>query len=130
MISDCYPEIKTRDSLILINIGDFGGQEQILSAEKMHHFASFVVCIVLVVIVQGTNPNESGQHQGTVESVRGLLENVLKRLERLEKKVKEHSTLLDDCCDKTKGKTVFDHLYLFFTALPQVENNSLRLSCR
>lgn len=112
MISDCYPGRKTCDSLILINIGDFSGQKRILSAEKMHHFASYVLCIVLVVIVQGTEPTQSDQQQGAVNSACGPMENVLKRLERLEKKVKEHSTILGDCCDKTKGKTVFDHLYL------------------
>ena len=54
----------------------------------------FFVCAFLVVNNQGAKQNLSSQHRCTVNSVCGVLENVLQRQDRLEKKVKEHSVAL------------------------------------
>ena len=80
----------------------------------MQHFARFIVCIFLLVNVHDATPIVSSQRRCTVSSVCGVLENVLKRQDRLEKKVKEHSAILGGAPERcnSEGKIVSDNLCL------------------
>ena len=86
---------------------------QSLCAENMRYFAVFAVCAFLVVNVHGTQQNVSSQDRCTVDSVCGILENVLKTQDRLEKDVKEvHRALLGGgTCNE--GMKVFSIIIFF-----------------
>ena len=63
----------------------------------MQYSAVFVVFVFLVVNVHGTKPTVSSQDRCTVDSVCGILQNVLKTQDRLEKNVKEvHRVILGE----------------------------------
>ena len=68
----------------------------------MEHFASFIVCNLLLLNVYGSEGSSTSQQQCSVRNVCNLLDNVSNRQDRLEKKVKEHSAILGGHCDEGK----------------------------
>ena len=76
--------------------------------QNMEHFASFIVCTLLLLNVYGTEGSLTSQQQCSLRSVCTLLDNVSNRQDRLEKKVKEHSAILGGRCNEGK---VFSGLY-------------------
>jgi len=76
----------------------------------MEHFASFIVCTLLLLNVYGTEGSLTSQQQCSVRNVCNLLDNVSNRQDHLEKKVKEHSAILCGRCDEGK---VNEHLPIF-----------------
>ena len=79
----------------------------------MEHFASFIVCTLLLLNVYGTEGSSKSQQQCSVRNVCNLLDNVSNQRDRLEK-VKEHSAILGGRCDEGK---VNEHLAVFFGQL-------------
>ena len=77
----------------------------------MEHFASVIVCTLLLLNVYGSEGSSTSQRQCSVRNVCTLLDNVSNRQGRLEKKVKEHSAILGGRCDEGK---VNEHLAVFF----------------
>ena len=96
---------------------------QSLCAENMRYFVVLAVCAFLVVNVHGTQQNVSSQDRCTVDSVCGILENVLKTQDRLEKNVKEvHRVILGERrCNE--GMKVFNHF--FFSSFKLVQSVTL-----
>ena len=77
----------------------------------MEHFASFIVCTLLLLNVYGSEGSSTSQRQCSVRNVCTLLDNVSSQQDRLEKKVTEHSAILGGRCD---GGKVNEHLAVFF----------------
>ena len=87
----------------------------------MEHFASFIVCTLLLLNVYGTEGSLTSQQQCSLRSVCTLLDNVSNRQDRLEKKVKEHSAILGGRCNEGKA---FSGLSTFNTASVRTVFNS------
>ena len=76
----------------------------------MEHFASFIVCTLLLLNVYCTEGSSTSQQQCSVRNVCNVFHNVSNRQDRLEKKVKEHSAILGGRCDEGKAN---EHLAVF-----------------
>ena len=88
----------------------------------MEHFASFIVCTLLLLNVYGTEGSLTSQRQCSLRSACSLLDNVSNQQDRLEKKVKEHSAILGGRCNEGKvfsGLSTFNTAYVRAVFLPQ-----------
>ena len=81
--------------------------------QNMEHFASFILCTLLLLNAYCSEGSPTTQQQCSVSSVCNVLHNISNRQDRLEKKVKEHSAILGGRCNEGK---VFSGLSTFNTA--------------
>ena len=79
----------------------------------MEHFASFILCTLLLLNAYCSEGSPTTQQQCSVSSLCNVLHNISNRQDRLEKKVKEHSAILGGRCNEGKA---FSGLSTFNTA--------------
>ena len=90
-------------------------------SQNMEHFASFIVCTLLLLNAYCSEGSPTTQQQCSVSSVCNVLHNISNRQDRLEKKVKEHSAILGGRCNEGKA---FSGLSTFNTASVRTVLNS------